>query len=174
MSGNIKALIEAELSVLVGEQVRQLRRAALMLGVDFGDDAEYEFMAGSQKGEVITRPKFSLHIHSSWRLLKEDAICLGQSAFFNRMSGFKHHDDSEEATESSEFTAVSREINEMLKADMVRVTKIEATELGDLKVYMGDDYCLELFVDDIEGTESWRFFRNDDDSEHFVVFNEDS
>lgn len=169
-----KELIENKLKVLIGERVRQFRRAALMFGIGFGEDVEYKHIAGPKRGSISFLPKFALHIHSSWRLLKNNNICLGQSDLFNHMDGnFKLYIDDDESINDVAFTKVSGELNELLELETIRVTKVEANDLGDLKVYMEKGYCLELFVDSSENNESWRFFRNDDDSGHFVVFEED-
>jgi len=175
MSNNrVKELIEDKMKVLIGERVRQFRRAALMFGVDFGEDVEYKHMAGPRRGKVSIFPKFALHIHSSWRLLKEGKIYLGQNDLFNHMDGnFKLYIDDEESNHDVEFVRITEKLNELFELESVVVTRIEANELGDLRVYMEKDYRLELFVDSNENNESWRFFRNDDDSEYLVVFEED-
>ena len=167
---NIKKKIEDEMQVLIGERIRQIRRVALMLGIDFGNDVEYKHIVGSKRGEISIVPKFSLHIHSSWRLLKHGDICLGQSDLFNRIEGeFKLYKNNEESRYNVVYTEISKRLNEGFDNEPIRVIKAEANELGDLKLYMEDGYCVELFVDSIESNESWRFFRNDKDLEHFVV-----
>ena len=157
-----KEIIEGKLSALEGKQIRQLRRAALMLGVDFGYDVKCE-----HEIEYL----YSVHIHSSWRLLKDSQIIFGQSALFSKMSGFRWCDDNNDETiDTFSFTSISEELNETFDANSIRVINIEANDLGDLKILMENGFCLEIFVDSIGDTESWRFFKNDDDSEHFVVF----
>ena len=170
---NIKKQIENELSVLIGERIRQIRRVVLMIGIDFGDDVEYKHLVGAKRGEISIIPKFSLHIHSSWRLLKDGNICLGQSDLFNRIDGeFKLYKNDSESMYNIVYNNTSRKLNELFDAKSMKVINVEANELGDLKIYIENDYCLELFVDSIGNNESWRFFRNDEDFEHFVVFGE--
>jgi hypothetical protein len=172
MSQNsISEIIENELSVLIGEQIIQFRRVALMLGADFSNGAEVEQRKDSKRDEMNTGPRYTLHVHSSWRLLKDGDICLGQSDLFNReLSGFKSCEQAGEAVDNVEFARISKKLNETFANTTVRVVNVEATELGDLKIYMEDRYCLELFVDSAGDAESWRFFRNDDSSGHFVIF----
>ena len=173
MSDNIKKLIENELSILIGIRIRNFSRAALALCVDFGDDVEYKYVTGPKAEEAYMASEFTIHVHSSWRLLKDDDICLSQDALFNHMNGFKWCDKWEGETETELFSEISGELNEIFNNNAVRVVKIEATKFGDLKVYMEKDYCLELFVDSIGDTESWRFLRKEDNkSKHFVVFDE--
>ena len=183
---NTKKQIENRLSVLMGKRILQLRRAALMLGVDFGYDLKQEnghdfsiitvnenHFHGkegvTEKRVIQTMPIYSLHIHSAWRLLKNGAVYLGHSDFFARGVGsFKKYPDDETA-DDVEFTRLSEDLNKVFKVDTMRVIMVEASETGDLKVHMENDYCLELFIDSSGDNESWRFFKTDDDFPHFVV-----
>ena len=171
-TNSIKELIESELSILVGKQVRQFWRAALMLGVDVGKDVEYTYKTGPQQGEVTTRSKYALHVHSAWRLFKDGDICLSQSAMFTNMNGFRWCDDTQEVMESLPFTEISERLNEVFETETICTLKIEANEQGDLMVHMDNGYCLEVFADSIGDTESWRFFEVNSEK-HFVVFEEE-
>jgi len=167
---SIKEYIEHSLSVLIGEKIRQFRRAALMLCVDFGENTEYK----NCDNQIEIKICFSLHVHSSWRLLKDGEICIGQSDLFNRdIGGFKVYEYDDKLIANVEFANISKELNEIFETETIRVIKVEANELGDLKIYMENDYCLEIFVDAFEDAESWRFFRMDNDSKHIVIFSED-
>ena len=175
---SIKRYIENELSVLIGEEIKKLRRVVSMVGVDFGDDIEKvmndEIQSSSEQAEINKSSKFSLHIHSSWRILKDSEICVGHSDLFNRdIGGFKIYEYNDKSVANVEFTKISRGLNEIFETETIRVIQVEANELGDLKIYMEDNYCLEIFVDAFEDVESWRFFRNDKDSDHIVIFSED-
>jgi hypothetical protein len=172
-SNNMKKQIENRMSVLIGKRARMVRRAALMLGVDFGEDIEYEHIVGINRGKINKTPEYSLHVHTAWRLLKNGIICLSQCSFFDSANGFRWLKEQNETTDSSPFSRLSNEFNERLTTEAVIVTGIEATELGDLKINMGNKYCLEIFVDSIENIESWRFFRNDHDSQHLVVHDQE-
>ena len=164
---SIKHQIEGELSVLLGERIIGFRRAALMVGVDFGGNEENGRMASGGRDACKTR-RYALHVHSPWRLLKESDVCLSQYAFCHQMNGFRRYEENDEDA----FARLSSEINRGFKSEAVRVKKVEANELGDLKIYMENEYCLEIFVDSIGNTESWRFFDGDRESGHFVVFDE--
>ena len=167
---SIKKYIENNLSILKGKKIRQLRRMALMIGVDFGEDIEYK----NSDNQIETKICFSLHIHSSWRLLKNGEICVGQSDLFNRdIGGFMTYECDDKSIANVEFTRISRKLNEIFKTEEIKVTEVEANELGDLKIYMENNYRLEIFVDAFEDAESWRFFRTDNDSKHIVIFSED-
>ena len=170
---SIKETIENNLSILVGERVRRLRRAALMLGIDFGEDVEFKSPTGPEQSKISIVPKYALHIHSSWRLLKDNDICLGHSDLFSRMSGFKYQENSEEAIDSIEFFRVSEDLTKEFEAKAIKVTRIEASELGDLIIYMEQEYSLEIFVDAEGDTESWRFLKRTEKENHFVVFDSD-
>ena len=159
---SVKGQIEITLSILVGHKFNYIGRAANMLDVGFGDDVEYISSVNPEKRMVS---RFALHVHSSWRILKDGAICLGQSDFFNHMSGFKTCEENNDA--------IYDELNKTLKETMIKVTRIEATEIGDLKIHMEEDYCLELFVDVCGNRESWRFFEMNNENAHFVIFDED-
>ena len=170
---SIKKQIEIALSVLVGQKFNYIGRGADMLDIGFGNDVEYISSINSERHLASC---FALHAHSSWRLLKDGDIFVGQNDFFNHMSGFRICEDNHDVLyiEKDTFSEISEELNKTLKEKDIMVTKIEATELGDLKVYMEDDYCLELFVDASGNNESWRSFSYvENDSPHFVVFEEE-
>jgi len=174
LTDSIKSQIEKELSVLVGTRIRQIRRAALMIGISFGDDIEHTYATGPRQGEVELLPKYVMHIHSSWRLIKNDDICLAQSEMFNRIIDgcfkiYKYED--EVAIDSVPFIEISKELNKAFETKVIRVTKVEANELGDLRIHMEEGYYLELFVDSVGNIESWRFFSNESET-HFVIFDE--
>ena len=172
-TNSIKGLIENELSILKGERIRQLRQGALMLGVDFGEDVEYTYATGPKRGEISVKPRYALHIHTSWRLLKDEDICLSQSAMFTNVNGFRWCEDTKEGMERLLFAEVSKKLNEIFEAETIYVLKIEANEQGDLIICMENDYRLEVFVDSIGDTESWRFFETNGDKS-LVIFDEDN
>jgi hypothetical protein len=146
-----------------------------MLGVGFGDDVEYRHIVGPERGKNSIVPRYSIHVHSSWRLLKEKCIVLGQSDLFNRMVGELklYRDDVETEIKVGKFDDTSRELNELLKTKNIIVTKIEANDLGDVKIFLEDDYCLEIFIDAAGVEESWRFFETGEDGKHFIVFDKE-
>ena len=119
------------------------------------------------------KPKYSLHVHTSWRLYEGGDIRLSQGAMFANKHGFRWHEDNRETIEELPFAGISRELNELFETEAIHVTKIEANEQGDLKLYLERDYCLEVFVDSIGDTESWRFFEANGENGHFVVFDEE-
>ena len=108
-------------------------------------------------------------------LFRSGEIFLGQSDLFNCMAGFKTVEEKNEILniEKSEFCTATNGLNEMLAKEIVRVTKIDANELGDLTVHMEEGYRLEIFVDACGNKESWRFFDMNNESAHFVVFDEE-
>ena len=173
---SIKATIENKLSILNGERIRRFKRAALLICVDFGDDVESIVETGAERGITRITPRFAIHAHTSWRLLKDGEIVLCYSDLFSRgVADFKViAEDQENKLSDAEFITISNEVNKALNSESIRVSKIEANEIGDLRVFMDSDYCLELFIDSRGDTESWRFFRMDDNSPHFVVFDESS
>jgi len=171
----VKNQVENELSKLIGERIRLFRRAAFMLNVCFGSDVAHRSLTGARQNiNISTEPRFNLHIHSSWRLLQDDEICLGQSDMFNRMAGFKTTEkDDMMYVEDAVFDEFSKELNQNFEMKRINIIKVEANELGDLKICMEDNYCLEVFVDTCGNNESWRFFDINEEKEHFVVFEED-
>ena len=50
---SIKEQIENELSALVGERIRRFIRAALMVGIDFGEDIVEIYCLQSKKSEYV-------------------------------------------------------------------------------------------------------------------------
>lgn len=170
---SIKEQIEKELCKLIGKKIKGFGRAALMLIANYGEIPNPSEAECKEKD--ISSKLYAIHAHSSWRLLKDDDIILAQSEMFNRVIDgcFKIYEyEDEEAQNNVPFIKISDELNAIFESEIIRVTKIEANELGDLKVFMEKGYCLEIFVDSIGNIESWRFFA-DGDTKHFVVFEDE-
>ena len=43
-------------------------------------------------------------------------------------------------------------------------------DYGDLKIDIGDNYILEIFIDTSEEEECWRILKMESDEKHYVVY----
>jgi hypothetical protein len=162
----VKSDITTELSELIGERLNYIGRAANMLDIGFGEDVEYTTI----KGEKRTVSRLVLHVQSSWRIIKEDVIVLAFNDFFVPKDGVSYAVFEENSFGNSQFDEESEKLNEVIKSNLIKVTKICADELGDITIFMDNKYRLEVFVDVSGIEESWRFFEMDSEKSHFVVF----
>ena len=169
MSINVSDIIIENVSLLVGEKINYIDRAANMFDIGFGDDVEYK---NPNKDSTTVVAKFVLHICASWRLISNNKVVLAQKDFYEPKDGISYDKFVKEAFGNSQFDYRAEELNNKLNDVPITVTTITANDLGDLTLHMSNDYRLEIFVDISGKEESWRFFRMDNDSKHFVVFND--
>ena len=138
-----------------------------MLDIGFGEDVEYI----NYDGQIHIVARFVLHTQTSWCLVKDNSIILGNGDFYLPKDNFEIIENfNGNKFGNSRFDVKSQEINEYIKNTQIIINNINANGLGDVTIFMENDYRLEVFVDVAGREESWRFFRMDDNSKHFVVF----
>ena len=163
---SIKQQIEDRLSILIGERLNYLGRAANMLDIGFGDDVEHITLRG-EKHEVS---RFVMHVQTSWRLIKGQEIVLGSYDFYTPRNDLTIDEFYDTEFGNSLFDETSKKMNDSIVDNPIQITGIEANDMGDAVIFMNNEHRLEIFVNASGDVESWRFFRMDDHSEHFVVF----
>jgi hypothetical protein len=162
------------LSVLLGKRLAIWRRAANMLVLHFGQV--------TRKGDK-SWGEYALHVQSPWRLLKDGAIFAGLSDLYSpreQTSDFdwdKWYEDADWPDSLLEYQLlsvlkgtdpVSRSLENT--TDHFLVEKVQASDIGDAKLYLSGGYIWECFPDCLEG-EHWRML-DTAKRKHFVVSGE--
>ena len=169
--GKVKKSIEDSVSVIIGEYFRYVSRAADMLTLGFGNDVEYVNPSGEKRNVA----QFSIHIQTSWRIVKKGLFTLGSYDFYLPKEGISYEvfrEDDNHGFGISEFDEISGRLNKSLESSPIKVVKVDANCFGDLHILMEDGTNLEVFVNSSRPVESWRFFEAGDDTSHLVVFEE--
>jgi len=61
-------------------------------------------------------------------------------------------------------------LEEEIAKDNIYVNSVQSDQYGGLVIGFSNDYLLEVFPDDSLKEEYWRFFGNNPQEEHFIVF----
>jgi hypothetical protein len=162
--------IEEAASVLLQKPWSATGRAVDMQVFAFGDLRMEEKPSG---GSALTS-EFALHVQCPWRIGKHARIEVGSEDLF-LPSDMAEDDASFDPTGSAE-TLRDRLVDELLRSipeSSRRVTRIEADEVGGLRVHMAGGHRLELFPADslLEGSraEKWRLLQPGEPMPHLVV-----
>ena len=153
---------------LKGQKLNYISRAANMLDIGFGNSMKY---ISSSNNEHVAAC-FAIHVQSSWRFVKDKKIVLAFNDFYIPKDNIAFDVFEEKQFGNSQFDIRSDKINNIIKNLQIKVINIIANNLGDITIFFENGFSLEIFVDVSGMKESWRFFRMDDDLEHFVVFDE--
>lgn len=71
---------------------------------------------------------------------------------------------------NNNFDYVSDSLMKRLDAEPVHVTEIHADKYGGFSLSFDNGWKLDVFPDDSDDDEHWRFFEHAANSEHFIVF----
>jgi len=160
--------INSQLGGLVGKKLRCSGRASNLFWLEFG-----EMITITRRDKTEQTAEYSLHIQCSWRITQQNTILTASRDFYSPNS------ECFEVDENFDWDIVgNNRFDERIKSflhavqNRLIVEKIDSDEIGGLKVFLSDNYVLEVFPDssqDDEYSEFWRFFTRKDDIPHFVV-----
>lgn len=165
---SIRETIYSTLSVLIGKKLNYIGRAAEMLDIGFGDDVEYMDL----NGEMRMVARFVMHIQTPWRLAKNSELILGSYDFYVSKPGITTEEFESEMFGNSMFDSIADELNSQVRLKPITIEQIYSNDMGDVTLLFDDDTQFEVFINSSIEMEFWRFFKMDDNSEHFVVFDE--
>jgi tetratricopeptide (TPR) repeat protein len=166
-----QAEIQQQLEPLIGLKLSIARRGGSMRIFHFGTIRQVE------KGSV---GKYALHIQCDWRIESVVGIVtgsddLGQWAFAERDPlGWTYEDQNnlQDVRLGELFKGYDTKTSSYVNAtELLFVESIQATQYGDVYLFLSGGYRLALFPTSSFG-ESWRFFSHQDDeakAPHFVV-----
>ncbi|MBE5393919.1 MULTISPECIES: hypothetical protein [Brevibacillus] len=159
----MKKIIEKKLQVLIGLPVENAGRSGNLTWFSFGKTKKITSLRGIEKrvGE------HTLNVQCSWRITKEHEIIVASKDIYIPNKEWVGKDE-EFVWDKPGMNRYDERIIKF-KALNILVDKIEADDLGGIKVYFSDRYLLELFPDSSSEEEFWRFFVPGELNSHFVV-----
>ncbi len=159
-------LINNQLIVLLGLQIRYIGRAGNMAWLGFGED----IVSFDHNDLRRVLAKYALHIQCAFRIDNSEKILFGSYDVYEPKSdtgwfegfnwdvkGANYYDE-----QAAKLTAIFNE-------KKVTVTKIVGTTLGDFIISLSNGMRISVFVNGGTDSECWRFFGPEDENPHFVV-----
>lgn len=158
-----------ELNVLISQPLTDIGRAGNLLWLSFGE----QISIIDRKGNERLVRKYALHIQCTWRLIKDKKIILASQDFYFPRTDWKGEEFDWDVPGSNLFDEKREKLKDFFILSNPIITKIFVDSLGDLKVYFTSSIRLDVFADNSNGGEVWRFIQyglNSKNSEHFVVY----
>ena len=166
---NLVSKIETALTHLIGQDVREIGRAANMLWIAFGQDV----VCVNYKSEKSIKSRYALHVQCNWEFFSGHEVFLSQKHFCVPKSGIASCIFDTEPFGNSMFDEITSKFNHELKVNPVVVADFDVCGLtGKLLLRFSNGYSIGIFTDKPEDGESWRFFEPGSDKEHLVLFDD--
>ncbi len=151
------------ISNLKGERFRQISRGGSMAGLGFGENVKAKVAYKTKSGKLdlreIVASKYAVHIGGFFRITHQGKIVLSKDDMFRPNSQMQKDDFDEDNFEWD--VEGNNKFDEQKKffcdIDLL-VQDIIISEIGDLKIVLSNDFCIEVFIDTNEDEECWRFF----------------
>jgi hypothetical protein len=165
----LKERIERALQPLIGAPLWGAGRAADMDTFQFGPRRPVTDRRGRTR-EVGT---YAFHVQCAWRIAGPRGIVVGSRDRYypSEASGLDVSDPDFEWDQAGANLCDERRARffEEHRAAPLPVVEVRADDVGGVAIILGDGYRLEVFPDDSQDGEHWRFFQPHTDGDHFVV-----
>jgi hypothetical protein len=165
----VAAGVEDALSILVGERLRYLGRAADLAWIGFGDDVE---VRSELTGAMRTLAEHALHVQCALRIAGPDGPFVGGGDMWiwpDPGAADRERPDVGEAL----FDRRADQLASVVDTGLVTVATIQADDWGGFVLLCSHGWSVEVFPDTTVSEEQWRYFRPGDHDSHFVVFDEE-
>ena len=143
---------------------------SLGFGEKLKDEVEHKEKNGNLdlRGSVVS--KYAVHISSFFRITHQGKIVLSTDDMFRPNSQMVDDFDEDnfewDVVGNNKFDEQKKKIFDI---DLF-VRDVIINEVGDLKIVLSNDYCIEVFVDTNEDEECWRFFEvGNSEKPHVVI-----
>ena len=147
--------IEQALSVLIGLPLWAIGRAVDLAWFEFGDRRIAKGFKGVEK-EV---GDYALHLQCAWRITVSDNIVTGRGDIFSTPEETNEPLPPDfDWQKGNRFDRIVREFLQN-ESRQLAVQSVSAGDAGSLTIVLQDGYKLEVFPQDSESGEHWRFFR---------------
>lgn len=164
-----------EISNLKEERFCQIWRGGSMAGFGFGENLNSKIADKAKSGELALRetvaPKYAVHIEGFFRITHQGKIVLSKDDMFRPNSQMQKYDFDEnnfdwDVEGNNKF---DEQKNFFCDINLI-VQDIIINEIGDLKIVLSNDFCIEVFIDTNEDEECWRFFEiGNSEKPHIVI-----
>lgn len=170
MEDSLKGEIERALAPLLGRAVWGAGRDRASLWLQLGERIERRVEPDTARdvGE------YSLHVSCAWRLVGPEGIHVASGDMFTPADREGDPEDFDWDTPGASWCDVRLAQFIDATADSPRaVSGVSADELGSVRLFLGDDFVLDVFPDsshaDHVESEFWRLLHPADGSPHVVV-----
>lgn len=149
----MKAQIESELRIIVGQPLTFTRRIVDFQAFEFGP----QLPTISRNGQPMTKADYVLHVQCPWRIIRNGAVFVGSEDSYARVP---------EDTDLSELDIDQHEASRrdffmsQMRLDLVKneryVEGVTADELGGIKITLSNGDILDLFPCNTDDQDAWR------------------
>ncbi len=163
------------MSNLKGERLYQISRGGAMAAFGFGENTNARVVYKTESGKLDLREtavsKYAIHIDGFFRITRHGSIVLSKDDMFRPNSqlqkdGFDEDNFEWDIEGNNKFDEQKKFCYDV---DLL-VQDIIINELGDLKIVLSNDFCIEVFIDTNEDEECWRFFEvGNSEKPHVVI-----
>lgn len=162
----MKERIQAALTVLVGQPLWSSGRAADLEWFEFGGRRTVK----DSRGEEREVGDYALHVQCTWRIRCGNQVVVASRDLYSPP------EETDDRPEDFNWDVQGgnrrdRRIAELFQNEtrVFSVQKVEAGEVGAFTITLDQGYALDVFPDDSQSGEHWRFFKPYRGEPHFVV-----
>ena len=165
--------IERALAPLIGRPLWGAGRAGAMLWFHLG---ERRMRPDDQLGRREVG-EFALHVSCPWRLIGPDGMVVASGDIFTLADPAAEPGDFEWDVPGANWCDVRLQEFIVATAESPRaVSAVSADELGSLRIFLGEEFVLDVFPDSSHAahveSEFWRLLQPGTGAPHFVVGSE--
>lgn len=157
--------VESALAAMMGERLRYVGRATDLVWVGIGRDVEVPRRGGGTR----LLAQHALHLQCPWRLTLLGEPLIG-SWDLHRSTGSLEWADGELEQGEAAFDLVAVQLTADASERDHRVEVIVGDDWGGVSVGFSGGLALDVLPVTTASDECWRYFRPDEDDNHFVVF----
>lgn len=107
------------------------------------------------------KESYVLQVQAAWRIKEKNTKTIAVAQM----------DEFMQSEENKEITIFGIKIKNLKnKIENNLVTSCSMNDYGDLKIDIGNNYILEIFIDTSEEEECWRILKMESDEKHYVVY----
>ena len=171
--GSLKDEIERGLSPLIGRPLWDAGRAGAMLWLQLGDR---RMRTDVQLGRRETG-EYALHVSCPWRLVGPEGLVVASGDLFTPADPSADPEDFEWDVPGANWCDVRLQafVAAMAEAPLA-VTAVSADELGSVRLFLGDEFVLDIFPDSSPAahveSEFWRLLQPGSGAPQLVVGSE--
>jgi len=165
LDDNLKETIKTTLMNLLNQRMRKIGRSGNMLWLCFGDDVNYV----NYMGNLVTKPKYALHIQCNWEIIKGNEIITSCEDFYISNELIAELTDVE-MFGNSKFDKISDNFNVAIETNPIHVINFSADKEGGFELELSNNHMIKVYPFSPADGESWRFLMPGSDEEHFVIF----